>query len=79
MKKPTLAGFVQRLLVCACLSMGAGSSHAASDLIRIMVAGIEKQIYLPAALAERLGYFKEQGLNVDCSAIRPASTPRMSC
>lgn len=65
MKKPTLAGFVQQLLVCACLSMGAVSSHASSDLIRIMVGGIEKQIYLPAALAERLGYFKEQGLNVE--------------
>lgn len=29
-----------------------------------MVGGIEKQIYLPAKLAERLGYFKEQELNV---------------
>jgi NitT/TauT family transport system substrate-binding protein len=29
-----------------------------------MVGGIEKQIYLPAALADRLGYFKEQGLDV---------------
>jgi NitT/TauT family transport system substrate-binding protein len=32
--------------------------------IQLMVGGIEKQIYLPAALADRLGYFKEQGLDV---------------
>ena len=30
-----------------------------------MVGGIEKQIYLPAKLAERLGYFAEQGIVVD--------------
>jgi NitT/TauT family transport system substrate-binding protein len=29
-----------------------------------MVGGVEKQIYLPAALADRLGYFREQGLDV---------------
>jgi NitT/TauT family transport system substrate-binding protein len=38
--------------------------RAAEDTVRIMVGGIEKQIYIPAALAERLGYFREQGLNV---------------
>jgi NitT/TauT family transport system substrate-binding protein len=36
----------------------------ASDRITIFVAGIEKQIYLPAVLAERLGYFADQGLEV---------------
>lgn len=37
----------------------------AADRVIIMVGGIEKQIYLPAKLAERLGYFKEQGLAVE--------------
>jgi NitT/TauT family transport system substrate-binding protein len=37
----------------------------AADKVSIMVGGIEKQIYLPAKLAEQLGYFKEQGLNVE--------------
>jgi len=32
--------------------------------IKIMVGGIDKVIYLPAKLTERLGYFKEQGLKV---------------
>jgi len=37
----------------------------AADKISIMVGGYEKQIYLPAKLAEGLGYFKEQGLTVE--------------
>ncbi|AYG69730.1 MULTISPECIES: ABC transporter substrate-binding protein [unclassified Rhizobium] len=45
-------------------SLGATAAHAA-DKISIMVGGYEKQIYLPAKLAEGLGYFKEQGLNVE--------------
>ncbi len=32
-----------------------------------MVGGMSKQIYLPAKLAEQLGYFKEQGLDVELS------------
>src|SRR5471032_2519445 len=39
-------------------------SVAQAQPIQLMVGGIEKQIYLPAALADRLGYFKEQGLDV---------------
>ncbi len=42
-------------------------SAAAVDEDRIILAsgGVGKQIYLPAKLAERLGYFKEQGLEVE--------------
>jgi NitT/TauT family transport system substrate-binding protein len=32
--------------------------------VSIMVGGLNKQIYLPFMLAERLGYYKEQGLNI---------------
>ena len=39
-------------------------AHAA-DKVRIMVGGVEKQIYLPAKLAEQLGYFKDEGLDVE--------------
>ena len=46
-------------LVCA-----QSEARAADDVVRIIVGGIEKQIYLPAALADRLGYFREQGLTV---------------
>ncbi len=37
----------------------------ADDKITLMVGGVEKQIYLPAKLTEQLGYFKDEGLNVD--------------
>jgi NitT/TauT family transport system substrate-binding protein len=40
------------------------ATAAAGEPVRIMVAGIDKQIYLPATLAERLGYFAAQGLTV---------------
>jgi NitT/TauT family transport system substrate-binding protein len=39
--------------------------HAEVDELRLVVGGIDKQIYLPAVIAQRLGYFKEQGLNVE--------------
>jgi NitT/TauT family transport system substrate-binding protein len=35
------------------------------DKITIMVGGMEKQIYLPAKLAEELGYLKETGLEIE--------------
>jgi NitT/TauT family transport system substrate-binding protein len=44
--------------------MSAGSALAA-DKVSIMVGGYEKQIYLPAKLAEGLGYFKAEGLDVE--------------
>ena len=45
--------------------MTTGTCAHASDKIRIMVGGVEKQIYLPAKLAEQLGYFKDEGLDVE--------------
>src|SRR5213078_4303568 len=38
---------------------------ALADKITIMVGGVEKQIYLPAKLAEQLGYFKDEGLDIE--------------
>ncbi len=40
------------------------AAHAA-DKVSLMVGGYEKIIYLPAKLAEGLGYFKEEGLEVE--------------
>jgi NitT/TauT family transport system substrate-binding protein len=50
-------------------SAGAGAggttgAAAASPKVRIMIGGIDKVIYLPAKLTERLGYFKEAGVDV---------------
>ncbi|NUT61064.1 ABC transporter substrate-binding protein [Herbaspirillum sp. C9C3] len=38
---------------------------SAAAKVTIMVGGINKMIYLPAKLAEQLGYFKEEGLDVE--------------
>jgi NitT/TauT family transport system substrate-binding protein len=35
--------------------------------VSIMVGGLNKQIYLPFTLAEKLGYYKDQGLNIALS------------
>jgi NitT/TauT family transport system substrate-binding protein len=45
--------------------MAAGASALADNKVSIMVGGYEKQIYLPAKLAEGLGYFKAEGLEVE--------------
>ncbi|MBB2707788.1 UNVERIFIED_ORG: NitT/TauT family transport system substrate-binding protein [Rhizobium esperanzae] len=51
------------------LTMTASSLYAtaaqAAEKISIMVGGYEKQIYLPAKLAEALGYFKDEDLDVE--------------
>ncbi|MBP2448593.1 ABC transporter substrate-binding protein [Rhizobium leguminosarum] len=51
-------------LAMAASSLGATAAQAA-DKISIMVGGYEKQIYLPAKLAEALGYFKDEDLDVE--------------
>lgn len=37
----------------------------ADDTITLMVGGMEKLIYLPVKLTEQLGYFKDEGLDVE--------------
>jgi NitT/TauT family transport system substrate-binding protein len=53
--------FASTLLACV------ASQPAAADdgKVTIMVGGITKIIYLPAKLTEQLGYFKDEGLNVE--------------
>jgi NitT/TauT family transport system substrate-binding protein len=40
------------------------SSGGTGTPVSIMVGGLNKQIYLPFMLAQRLGYYQQQGLNV---------------
>src|SRR5438552_2537067 len=50
----------------ALIALSAPAHSAATDTkISLMVGGVEKQIYLPVILASRLGYFREQGLEVE--------------
>jgi NitT/TauT family transport system substrate-binding protein len=47
------------------IALNFSASVFAADKVTIIVGGYEKQIYLPAKLAERLGYFKAEGLDVE--------------
>src|SRR3981189_1537230 len=59
------------VLRAACAAMvlagapGWALAGAQANKITLMVGGIEKIIYLPAKLAEQLGYFPAQGVEVE--------------
>ncbi len=53
------------LTICALGLLSAQSAFAQSNKVTIMVGGMEKIIYLPAKLAESLGYYKAEGLDVE--------------
>ncbi len=54
--------------VAACSSSGSGSSNSASTpTVKLMVGGIDKQIYLPYQLAQQLGFYKKYGVKVELS------------
>src|ERR1700716_264984 len=62
--RPLLFVLTAIFVVTACGgSTAAPPDNSPADL-KIMVGGINKQIYIPNKLTEILGYFKEQNLNV---------------
>ncbi len=44
-----------------------GGGSASLPTVKLMVGGIDKQIYLPYQLAQNLGYYKKYGVNVELS------------
>ncbi|WP_141576217.1 ABC transporter substrate-binding protein [Actinomadura sp. WMMA1423] len=52
------------LSACRDSRAGSGADGGSGGTVKIMIGGIDKVIYLPAKLTEQLGYFKEQGLDV---------------
>ena len=50
----------------ACSSSGSGGSSGLPT-VKLMVGGIDKQIYLPYQLAQNLGFYKKYGVNVELS------------
>ena len=52
-------------LLVSTVALACGLNVQAADKITIMVGGMDKQIYLPAKLAEQLGYLKETGLQIE--------------
>lgn len=73
MSKRTLlavVGISTALVVTGCSTKATQTSGTKSvgsksgEKVSIMVGGLNKQIYLPFMLAERLGYYKDQKLNI---------------
>ena len=67
-RKTFLLGSVAALALAACggtanSSTGSSGSNQPVDL-KIMVGGLNKQIYLPNMLAKQLGYFNDQKINI---------------
>jgi NitT/TauT family transport system substrate-binding protein len=62
------------LAVLAVLAMALWAGPAQAAALRLVVGGLDKQVYLPVLLAQRLGLFAEQGLEVelldDASGVR---------
>jgi NitT/TauT family transport system substrate-binding protein len=55
-------GIILVLILSACGSSSTGSGGTIH--LKIMVGGLNKQIYLPNMLTQRLGYFAQEGLDV---------------
>lgn len=52
------------LTACGGDSSASGSSGGKAGKVKIMVGGLDKVIYLPAMLTQRLGYFEDEGVDV---------------
>jgi sulfonate transport system substrate-binding protein len=65
--RPTFV-LIAALLVGA-LSVVTPGAARAEDKILIAASGLAKQIHLPEVLCEKLGYFKQQGLDVEYANI----------
>jgi len=63
----TSRGVIARLLAGVGLlaAIVCGRAALATDSVTITVAGMNKQIYLPAVLAQQLGYFADENLKVE--------------
>src|SRR3982074_1516178 len=52
------------VILAGCGGTSPQGAAGAPATLKLMVGGLSKQIYLPNMLAQQLGYFKEQNLNV---------------
>ncbi|AOR30654.1 ABC transporter substrate-binding protein [Streptomyces fodineus] len=60
---------------CSSSSSGSGSGGSGgTPTVKIMVGGIDKQIYLPYQLAQNLGFYKKYGVNVVLSTEQDGGT-----
>ena len=68
--------FLKTVLLAAAALAVAGAAHAQAPEkkdVKLGVGGANSLYYLPLAITDRLGYFKEQGLNVEISDFKGGS------
>ena len=61
--------FMRLVLLWLIFAVGPIGHANADEKITLMVSSADKQIYLPARLAERLGYLKETGLDIEVLSV----------
>src|SRR5438477_1010838 len=61
---PRLLAAIASLVVLAACGGSTAPTSGGNVSLKIMVGGLNKQIYLPNELTQRLGYFTQEGLNV---------------
>src|SRR6266705_2519601 len=61
---PRLLAAIASLVVLAACGGSTAPTSGGNVSLKIMVGGLNKQIYLPNMLAQQLGYFKAENLNV---------------
>ncbi|MFD7706052.1 ABC transporter substrate-binding protein [Streptomyces sp. NPDC059785] len=65
------AGLLALSSLTACADKASSTAHSGGggsgkgEHVKIMVGGLDKVIYLPAMLTQRLGYFEKEGLDVE--------------
>jgi NitT/TauT family transport system substrate-binding protein len=55
------------LAACGSGTPGTTTDSGGKPVVKIMIGGLDKQIYLPAMLAQQLGFYAQQGLDVQLS------------
>jgi NitT/TauT family transport system substrate-binding protein len=66
-KKLLMSGIAGMALAAAAFCVAAPAFADDMPTVKIMVGGIDKQIYLPYQLAQNLGFYKKYGVNVELS------------
>ena len=67
MMKVTVAAVLVAAAVTAGIAVAATSKTHSVPTVKLMVGGIDKQIYLPYQLAQDLGFYKKYGVDVQLS------------
>jgi NitT/TauT family transport system substrate-binding protein len=64
---PTIAVTAAVALAAGLAAAGLAGTRGGTPTVKLMVGGIDKQIYLPYQLAQGLGFYKKYGVNVQLS------------